>query len=456
MCGICGGFNVDASSMLALMRHRGPDNKGVFEEGRASLGHNLLSIVGTGKQPLYGCDEGFAVVCNGEIYNYREVTRRLKGHAFQTTTDNEVIVHLIEENYSGSLVEAVKKCLAHLDGDYAFAVYYQGEVVLARDPIGVKPLYLDNGCFASERKPLWSMGREAAALKPGRVLRLGGEPEEGIDFRAYERRVKRPVEELCSALTAAVEKRTRGVKVGLLFSGGVDSSLLARIVEELGREAVLYTVGLEGCQDFEHAEKASDFFDSELKCRVIREEDLADYARKVVYAIEEYNPMKVSVGIPLYAACEAAKRDGLKVVIAGQGADELFAGYKRYLRLSEDRLEAALLRDIERMAEVNLQRDDAIAMANSLELRVPYLDRDVVGVALGLPAKYKIKDGRRKHILRLAARKKGLPDFIVERHKKAVQYSTGVEKALRMLAKEKDNTVEGYLKSIYEELFSWR
>ncbi|MDP6612799.1 MAG: asparagine synthase-related protein, partial [Candidatus Hydrothermarchaeota archaeon] len=310
--------------------------------------------------------------------------------------------------------------------------------------------------FASERKPLWSIGREAAALKPGRVISLGGKLEEGVDFRSYRRKVKKPVEELCDALTTAVEKRTWDVKVGLLFSGGLDSSLLAKIVEELGREAVLYTVGLNGCRDFEYAEKASDVFDFELKCRVIKEEDLADYARKVVYAIEEYNPMKVSVGIPLYAACEAAKKDGLKVVIAGQGADELFAGYKRYLRFSGDRLEEELLKDIERIAEVNLQRDDAIAMANSLELRVPYMDREVVGIAMGLPTNYKIKAGRRKHILRLAARKKGLPDFIVERGKKAVQYSTGVEKALRMLAKEKDKSVEGYLKSIYEELFPWR
>jgi asparagine synthase (glutamine-hydrolysing) len=442
--------------MLEVMRHRGPDDKGVFGEGEVSLGHNLLSIVGTGRQPFYGCEAGFAVVCNGEIYNYREVAEKLKGHTFQTTTDNEVIVHLIEGNYSGDLAEAVKRSLVHLDGDYAFAVYYGGDVVLARDPLGVKPLYLGKGCFASERKPLWSIGREAVPLKPGRVIQLGGRPEEGIDFRSYERVVKRPVEELCKALTAAVEKRTRDVKVGLLFSGGLDSSLLGKIVEELGREAVLYTVGLEGCRDFEYAEKASDFFGSELKCRVIKEEDLPDYARRVIYAIEEYNPMKVSVGIPLYVACEAAKKDGLKVVIAGQGADELFAGYKRYLRASGAGLEEELLRDIERIAEVNLQRDDAIAMANSLELRVPYLDREVVGIALGLPADYKIKDGRRKHILRLAARKKGLPGFIVERGKKAVQYSTGVEKALRMLAKENDNSVEGYLKSIYEELFPWR
>jgi asparagine synthase (glutamine-hydrolysing) len=148
--------------------------------------------------------------------------------------------------------------------------------------------------------------------------------------------------------------------------------------------------------------------------------------------------------------------DGLKVVIAGQGADELFAGYRRYLRVSGAGLEEELLMDIERIAEVKLQRDDAIAMANSLELRVPYLDREVVGIALGLSADYKIKEGRRKHILRLVARKKGLPEFIVERGKKAVQYSTGVEKALRMLAKENDNSVEGYLKSIYEELFPWR
>jgi asparagine synthase (glutamine-hydrolysing) len=447
MCAICGGVSVDVEAMLAALKHRGPEAKGVFRDGRIALGHNLLSIIGHGKQPFSGCRGDFILVCNGEIYNHEELCRRLASHEFNTTSDNEVVLHLIEENYQGSLTAAVKDSVPELDGDYAFAVYHKGEVVLARDPVGVKPLYYCGDAFASERKALWRLGREAKALSPGAVMRLGGE-EEKVNLPG--KKVKTPLEELERALTSAVEKRTRNVKAGLLFSAGLDSSLLAGIAKELGREPALYTAGLEGCLDFKYAERAEECF--EVRYKVIGEDELPRYARKVIYAIEEFNAMKVCVGIPLYAACEAAREDGLKVVLSGQGADELFAGYYRYLSMSMEELEKALLEDFTRIAEVNLQRDDAVAMANSVELRLPYLDREVVRVALGLPLEYKIKDGRRKHILRLLARRKGLPEFMVERDKKAVQYASGVEKALRRLAKEAGKTLEGYLKGIYEEI----
>lgn len=455
MCAICGGYNVNIGIMLETMKHRGPDVLGVFEDGRVSLGHNLLSIVGEGMQPLQGCDNDFVLVCNGEIYNHEELREKLSAHDFKSTSDNEVILHLIEENYEGDLVSAVKESLPELDGDYAFAAYYKGEVVLARDPIGVKPLYFSEDSFASERKALWRQGKKAMALKPGGVMRLGGKIEGGVNLHSFRKNVEKPVEELARALSSAVEKRTRGVKVGLLFSGGLDSSLLARVIGKLDRKITLYTVGLEDCLDFEYAERAAKYLNLRVKYRVIEEGELVGYARKVIYAIEEYDPMKVCVGIPLYAACEAARKDGLKVVLAGQGADELFAGYSRYLRMAKDKLERELLVDLERIAEVNLQRDDAIAMANSLEMRIPYLDKGVVGIALGLPLEYKIKEGRRKHILRLVAKRKGLPEFIVERDKKAIQYSTGVEKALRRLAKEANICLKDYLKGIYEELFKW-
>jgi asparagine synthase (glutamine-hydrolysing) len=253
-----------------------------------------------------------------------------------------------------------------------------------------------------------------------------------------------------------VEKRTRKIRVGLLFSAGLDSSLLAWIMRDLGREKdlTLYTSGLEGCVDLECVNRVKEEF--EVRTRIIGEEELMNYVRKVIYAIEDWNPMKVSVGLPLYAACEAAGDAGLKVVLSGQGADELFAGYHRYLNMSVDDVEKALITDIQRIAEVNLERDDAVAMASALELRVPYLDKEVVEIALGIPMDYKIKDGRRKHILRLIARRKGVPDFIVKRHKKAIQYATGVEKALRKLAREEGKTLEEFLRGIYREVFPWR
>jgi asparagine synthase (glutamine-hydrolysing) len=141
------------------------------------------------------------------------------------------------------------------------------------------------------------------------------------------------------------------------------------------------------------------------------------------------------------------------VALTGQGADELFAGYSRYLRMSKTKLEAELLRDISNIGEANLQRDDSVSMANSIELRLPYMDSDVIGIALALPINLKINNGRRKYILKSIAKKMGLPEPIINKSKKAIQYSSGVEKAIRSLAKQEDNTIEDYLKSIYLERF---
>ena len=456
MCGICGGFNVNVSQMLHVIRHRGPDGIGIFENGHVSIGHTLLSIVGTGKQPFYGCHQGFTVVCNGEIYNYKEIIKKLKEHKFQTTTDSEVIVHLIEENYTENLIDAVKKCMMQLDGDYAFAVHYRGEVVLSRDPYGVKPLYISDNCFSSERKSLRPISKKIATLKPGSIMSHGSEPKEYLNFQNYKRRINRPIEDLYEALTNSVEKRTRDLKVGLLFSGGIDSSLIAGIVDKIDRDAILYTVGMPGCKDFESVKEVADSFNSELIIKTIPKKKLVDYLGKVIYAIEDYNPMKVSIGVPIYVACEAIKNNGLKVALTGQGADELFAGYSRYLSMSKTKLEAELLRDISNIGEANLQRDDAVSMANSIELRLPYMDSDVIGIALALSVDLKINNGRRKYILKSIAKKMGLPESIINKSKKAIQYSSGVEKAIRSLAKQEDKNIEDYLKSIYLQRFPWR
>jgi asparagine synthase (glutamine-hydrolysing) len=446
--------DVDVEAMLGTLGHRGPEAEGVFRRGRASLGHRLLSIVGEGEQPLIGCRDDFVLVCNGEVYNHAELKRELEGHRFRTTLDVEAILHLVEENYAGDLAGAVKDVLPRLDGDYAFAVYHRGEIVLARDPVGVKPLYHTDSAFASERKALGVPFPRIRRLSPGCVMPLGGREIRAVQLSG--KTVESPVEELEAALERAVEKRTRDVNVGLLFSAGLDSSLLAWIMRDMGRgdNLTLYTSGIEGCIDLEYVSRVEGEF--QVRTRLIGLEELEEYVRRVVYAVEDWDPMKVSIALPVYAACELAHEDGLKVVLSGQGADELFAGYQRYLSMDTAALEKALRRDLRRIAEVNLERDDAAAMACSVELRVPYLDRDVVEAALGTPAEYKIKDGRRKHILRLLARRKGVPDFIVNRGKKAIQYATGVENALKKMARKDGKTLAGFLREVYEEVFPWR
>lgn len=256
------------------------------------------------------------------------------------------------------------------------------------------------------------------------------------------------VRDLDAAIAGATARAAHGSeKFGILFSAGLDSSLIAKICEDLGKKPTLYSVSMQGSQEIAQIEKARKFF-NEVKIREVNIEEIESYARKVIAAINSSNAMHVGIGIPLYIACGEAKKDGHRLVLCGQGADELFAGYSRYLRMPKEVLKEALHRDVKELLEVNILRDLAIASANSVELGVPYLDSEVIKVAFSIPAELKIKNGARKYVLREVAKKRGLPEFIYAREKKAVQYSTGVDKALRKLAKEKGKGAGEYLREI--------
>lgn len=266
---------------------------------------------------------------------------------------------------------------------------------------------------------------------------------------SLRREVENPVDELAAALENAIQKSTRGIDFfAIFFSGGLDSSLAAKICEKLGKRHVLCATGVKGSKELEYIRKAKDYFKSEIKFYEIEECEIETYAKKVIAAIKDASPMQVAIGIPLYALCEAAARDGIKAALVGQGGDELFAGYQRYTRMGEEELQKALLHDLTHLYEANLKRDLAIAQANGVELRLPFLDEDVVSIALSLPSSLKIKNDTRKYILREVAKKEGLPEFIAVREKKAMQYSTGVDRALRRLAKKNNKSLPQYLQEL--------
>ena len=238
-------------------------------------------------------------------------------------------------------------------------------------------------------------------------------------------------------LVDSVEKRIRGLsEVGVIFSGGVDSSIIAKLSNDLGVDTTLYTVGHETSSDIKYAIKTAESMHLPLKVKKLDVEDVKMYTELVLNAIEEFNIMKLGIGMPSYVASEMASADGLKVVMSGQGADEIFAGYHRYMQFYKDNGENAreyLEEDVKNLYHVNLQRDDAVTMANSVELRVPYLDTILVDAAMKVPMKYKLKGGEddlRKCILREIARDIGLPAEIVKRPKKAAQYGSGIHKIL--------------------------
>ncbi|MBW9224084.1 asparagine synthase (glutamine-hydrolyzing) [Methanothermococcus sp. SCGC AD-155-E23] len=460
-------------NVMRILKHRGPDSSGAmfddeviyfrdFEDvlnsniGRScrlGLGHNRLAIVGNASQPIPNEDESVWVICNGEIYNYYELMEDLEDrHNFYSDTDSEVIVHCYEEGI-----------LEELDGEYAYCIYDKEEnkLLLARDVFGVKPLfYIDTEkyfAFASERKGLWYLLKSidnlsfreiysypVASLDPNSHLVYDLDDNRHyivkniqrvrVDyFNKYNNNYEVCKREVERALWEGVIKRVRGLeKVGVIFSGGLDSSLVARMASEYCN-VILYTAGLEGSEDVEYAERVAEDLGLKLRKKVIDSEEYEEYLLKVAYAIDEIDLMKLSVGVPIYVASEMARRDGIKVVLSGQGADELFAGYKRYQRIlitkGEEELKRVLYRDVMNIHKMNLERDDHCTMANSVELRVPFLDKNLVEVALSLPLKYKVNERERKIILRDIARKY-LPEYVAYRPKKAAQYGSGSEKMI--------------------------
>lgn len=476
MCGIAGFIGNKVSrnlhDMLISIKHRGPDGSGVFvdnkvsygnlddliiPEGSFGLGHNLLSIVGCeGAQPLI--HDNLVLVCNGEIYNFKELKSKFKDE-FKSDSDCEIILSLIKRFQSSSLHDAVVKAIGYLEGDYAFAIYDGENFAVVRDSVGVKPLYFGEDedqkifAFASERKALWNIGiTDVKTLPPNlmiynkKLLRLSPSLSENINLN-----VERPTKisknkfkkQLKNYLIKSVEKRTTGLsEVGILFSGGIDSTIIAKITDDLGIETTLYSVGHENSVDLKYAKKTAATMNLPLKTRVVDVEDVKNYLKPVLNAIEEFNIMKIGVGMPAYIAAEMGHEDGLKVMLSGQGADELFGGYHRYLRFYQEKgelTEENLKEDVLNLYHVNLQRDDAVTMANSIELRVPYLDLDIINTAMNIPIKYKINgkdDNLRKCILREISAELGVPEEIVKRPKKAAQYGSGIHKILKKILKE--------------------
>jgi asparagine synthase (glutamine-hydrolysing) len=478
---------------MKILKHRGPDGSGLMfddeviyfkdfndvnitngKSNRLGMGHNRLAIVGHASQPISNEDESIWTICNGEIYNYYELMEELNNHDFNTDTDSEIILHTYEEDM-----------LDELDGDYAYCIYDKNKniMILRRDTFGIKPLfYIDRDkyfAFASEKKALWSllmkidgMSFEEAYTYP--VSRLNPNSQLTYDLNENEYEIGENLQkirtdyfennynttlgyetckkELEEALWDSISKRTRGIdKIGIIYSGGVDSTLIAKMASEYS-EVILYTVGTEESEDIKYAERAAKDMGLKFRKKIISSGEYEKYLLNVAYAIDEIDLMKLAVGIPIYVASELAREDGIKVVLSGQGADELFGGYNRYQKIliekGKEELKKSLYNDVMNIYKVNLERDDHCTMANGVELRVPFLDKDVVEVGLSLPIEYKLDNERfRKKILRDIA-SNYIPGYIAYRPKKAAQYGSGSEKMIYAVARN-----HGYSKKKINEFF---
>lgn len=508
MCGIvgmAGNFNKELlESVLKSIDHRGEDYSNTFidDEKGIGLGHNLLSIfnyinenneiidsIDENKQPIIL--NNLVLVFNGEIYNFNKLEEFLKennDNYTESKSDSQLLANLISYYYNSNdddLLESVKSVIRQLDGDYSFAVYGKknNNLAISRDPIGVKPLFYgineDKGLkvFASEKKALWKAGisdENIHDLTPGCILynwetvdlednlinklintdfkEIKDNYNEYKDYLETKDSYEVYKELLRDDLYSAVEKRVENISnVGLIFSGGVDSTILAVLLKEIAEKRnnnsiplniKLYSVGVENSQDIRFSKEIAEELDLSLKTVIIDETTVKESIKPVLTAIEDDNVMKLGVGMTIYLAAKAMNEDNIKVALSGQGADELFGGYNRYLKHFEENslfdayfaLDEEIYHDIANMYHVNLERDDAVSMANGVELRVPFLDKDIIDLSLDIPGIYKIKDNEdilRKHILRDVAKSIGVPDYIADRPKKAAQYGSGINKILK-------------------------
>ena len=463
--GLQGNFKGnDLIKMLKVSKNRGPDASGVYlddvkldidlndfsddNEYDIGFGHNLLSIYDSydrvsATQPV--SNENLVLVFNGEIYNFNTIKNFLAkvGVEAEIKSDSEALIYLIDFFNKGDLVKAIQGALRLVDGDYSFAVWDGENLAISRDPLGVKPLFYavsDELCaFASSRDSLYEVGfREIDSLKPEHILFNWDDisPVEHI----YEKMDEVDASKLDKLLKLSVSKRVEGLdEVGVIFSGGVDSSILALFLKDISfnkkLDITLYAVGTENSKDLKAAKCAAELLDLPLKTQIVTEELVKEHVSDVVRAIGDDNLMKVGVGLTTYFATRLIANDNIKVAISGQGADELFGGYNRYLKsYSEGNLDWELREDISNMYHVNLERDDACAMLNSVELRLPFLDKRLVEYAINLPIKNKVSgpgDNLRKNVLRKLAFNEGLDPKIAYRPKKAAQYGTGIDKILR-------------------------
>ncbi|WP_415282211.1 asparagine synthetase B family protein [Candidatus Nitrososphaera sp. FF02] len=366
------------------------------------------------------------------------------------------------------------RTVAELDGIYALAIRDEetGTVVLARDRLGVRPMYYSENsdlvAFASERKALWAIGLHEPTLRvlpghalvieePGRVeqVKITDLPKPKVTVRSIDAAVAAYEK----AFLASMEKRTEDVqRMGIIFSGGIDSVLVAYLASRMVPEVECYTCGVEGSSDLEFARQIARRLGLSLKANELSEKRVEQLVPEIIRVIEDSNAGQVEVALPVYGAVELAKKDGIRIMLTGQGADELFGGYGWYANVAKregyKKLRRRMMEDLSLLYKETLEREDKITMAHSVELREPFLDMEVVAASMAMDLRLNVKPddmfGKRVH--RRLAERLGIPKDIAFRVKEAAQHGSGVHGMLESIARKNgfDETAitSGYLREL--------
>ncbi len=441
-------YRTRALELSRLQRHRGPDWSGVHARDGAVLVHERLAIVdpASGAQPLYGPDDATVLAVNGEIYNHRELRAELAAdYPFRTASDCEVILALYAERDT--------EFLADLNGIFAFVLvdHAQDRYVIARDPIGVVPLYMgwdDDGTLhvASELKALIPVCRSVREFPPGHVWdSRAGEPQRYYhrDWTAFEavEHARTDPDALWSAMEGAVRRQLMSdVPYGVLLSGGLDSSIIAAFAARLARRRVedegqseawwprlhSFCIGLEGAPDLAVARRVADHLDTVHHEFHYTVQEGLDALRDVIRHLETYDVTTVRAATPMYLMARRIRAMGIKMVLSGEGADEVFGGYLYFHKAPDARaFHEETVRKLERLHQYDCLRANKSMAAWGVEARVPFLDIEFLDVAMGLNPSDKMvpEGGREKQLLRDTFGHL-LPTDVAERQKE--QFSDGV------------------------------
>lgn len=457
MCGIVCAFDLKQPTddlrgqllnMSKKIRHRGPDWNGIYADEKAILAHERLAIVdpASGKQPLLSEDGTVVLAANGEIYNHKELRKSLSiPYTFKTESDCEVILALYKEHG--------KAFLDQLNGIFAFALYDSktNEFLIARDHMGIIPLYMgwdQHGTFyvGSELKSLEGVCSKIELFPPGHLLTNDlEEPEQWYtrDWMSYDAVADNTtsIEDLRAALEAAVKRQLMSdVPYGVLLSGGLDSSVTSAVAKKYAEMRVesndeqaawwprlhSFAVGLDGSPDLAAAQKVADQIGTvhhEIKFTI---QEGLDAIRDVIYHLETYDITTIRASTPMYLMARVIKSMGIKMVLSGEGADELFGGYLYFHKApSAKDFHEETVRKLSKLHMYDCLRANKSLAAWGIEGRVPFLDKEFIDVAMRLNPKDKMAGNGKieKYVVRKAF-EDYLPQEVAWRQKE--QFSDGV------------------------------
>ena len=466
MCGIVGIFNLrqqtpewrqKALRMSQKVRHRGPDWSGIYAGGSAILAHERLSIVDpeSGRQPLFSPDRKQVLAVNGEIYNHQNIRKEFAGHyPYQTGSDCEVILSLYRQwRDDGADASRLPQLIERLSGIFAFALYDADldAFLIARDPIGVIPLYIgydkEGHVFvASELKALEGQCDGYEVFLPGHYYwsrKPGMTRYYHRRWESYDYVKDRPalVSDVREGLRDAVRRQLMSdVPYGVLLSGGLDSSVISAIAQSYSAHRIedggatqaywprlhSFAVGLKGSPDLAKARLVADYIGTvhhEIHYTI---EEGIDALRDVIYFIETYDVTTVRASTPMYLLARVIKSMGIKMVLSGEGADEIFGGYLYFHKAPDARaFHEETVRKLSRLYQYDCLRANKSLAAWGVEGRVPFLDKDFLDIAMSLNPKAKMCPGDviEKKIVREAFADM-LPEEVAWRQKE--QFSDGV------------------------------